>query len=59
MFQLPHPEAVQTQASGFNVKAGSLGTLFFVLLWLGVAVVVALFIIIVSLLRKKRADRIK
>jgi hypothetical protein len=52
------PGGSSTLASGFEVKARSLGALYFVFIWVGVAVVVALFVVILYLLRKKRTSRI-
>ena len=52
------PGGSSTLASSFNIKAGSMGTVFFVLLWLGVAVIIALFVLVLNLLRKKRASKI-
>jgi hypothetical protein len=44
-----------TLSNSFNIKEKSTATLFLALLWVGIAIVVALFIFILNLLKKKRS----
>jgi len=48
------PGGSSTLGSSFNIKEKSLGVLLVALVWVGVAVMVALFIIILNLLKKNR-----
>jgi len=44
--------------NSFNIKAGSIGTLILALIWVGIALVVVVFVVILYMLRKKRAAKL-
>ena len=47
-----------TLANSFTIKAGSIGTLILALIWVGIALVVVVFVVILNILRKKRAAKL-
>jgi hypothetical protein len=49
------PGGSSTLANRFNINKKSLGVVFIALIWVGIAVVIGLFILIITILRKKRA----
>jgi hypothetical protein len=51
------PGGSSTLGNSFNIKERSLGTLIVALIWVGIAIVVVLFILILNILRKKRAAK--
>ena len=52
------PGGSSTLGNSFTIKERSLGTLIVALIWVGVAIIVAFFIIILNLLRQKRAAKL-
>jgi hypothetical protein len=51
------PGGSSTLSNSFIIKQKSLGTLFIALVWVGIAIVLVLFLLILNMLRKKRAAR--
>jgi hypothetical protein len=52
------PGGSSTLGNSFTIKQKSIGTLIVALIWVGIAIVVLLFILILNLLRRKRANKI-
>lgn len=52
------PGGTSSMGNSFNVKEKSLGTLILTLIWIGIALVIVLFVVVIRQLKKKNAIKI-